>query len=329
VAEAPTDFSATHAEVAIARATGSEKALATMLTLLDQQRDFALYCETLDRVAAMVPGLVESGEVELAARVLDQLSERGTAAQGAWPGLRQRLDLAMATALGPATMRALLTRVVEGGEADLPAARDLIRWGGERSVRNLTDIALASGDPETFAAAEALVGRRMLDELCRTAATVKPGGVAAVARRLAIAASEPRCATALELLATRPDSASRRELAAAISRVDTTTAVLLTEKLIGDRDSEVAMVAARGLGHNQGDGASRVLASRLSHLDPDGRDFQLAREIVLSLARHKDPISKAALERMAARRSLMKRGNFTAMQEIVRQAQQMQRGASQ
>ena len=218
---------------------------------------------------------------------------------------------------------------MEGGDSTLVPARDLIRWGGERAVRDLTDIALASGDPATFAAAEQLVGRRMLDELCRTAATVKPGGVAAVARRLAAAASEPRCATALELLAARPDAASRRELAAAISRVDTTAAVLLTEKLLGDRDPEVAIVAARGLGHNASDGASRVLASRLSHLDVDGRDFPVAREIVLSLARHHDPIAKAALERMASRRSLMKRGNYTAMQEVVRQAQQMQRGTSQ
>ncbi len=200
-----------------------------------------------------------------------------------------------------------------------------MRYGDEAAVHSLMEIALASGDGRNFAAAEQLVGRRMLDELCRAAGTVPASGVAAVARRLAAASSEPRCAAALDTLAARPDPASRRELAASVARVDTQYAVTLSEQLLSDRDAEVSVTAARGLGQNPSDGASRALAQRLSQLDVDGRDFPLAREIVLSLARHHDPIAIGALDRLAARRSLIKRANFTALQEIVRQAQHMQR----
>lgn len=325
VAAVPGDFSETHAEVASAKAVGSERAIDTMLTLLVQQQDFALYCETLDRVAAMVPGLVADGQLPLAAHVLDDLASRTAASQGAWPGLRERLDAALARATRTETVRALLDQVLEQGEDAIPPARDIMRWGGESAVRSLTEIALASGDGRRFAAAEKLVGRRMLDELCRAAGTVPASGVAAVARRLAVASSEPRCAAALDTLSLRPDVASRRELAAAVARVDTTYALGVAERLLADRDQEVTLAAARGLGQNPSDGASRALAQRLSQLDADGRDFPLAREIVLSLARHEDPIAVGALDRLAARRQLIKRGNFTALQEVVRQAQQMQR----
>jgi hypothetical protein len=322
------DLSAKHAELAGARDTTAQRALKTMLTLLDQQRDYGLYAETIDKIAAMVPGLVAVGDVQLASHALSELSGRSAQARDAWPGLTSRFETAVATATGPETTAALLRYAAAGGPSVVPAAREFLQLGGESAVRSLTEVALASGDGKTFDTAEAIVGRRVLDELCRMAPTVPPGGVAAVARRLAQAGAEPRCALALEGLALRPDATSRREVAAAVGRVDTMAAITLAEKLLDDRDIDVAMVAASALGHNPSDGASRALTHRLSQLDVDGRDFPLAREIVLALARHRDPIAKAALDRLSSRRTFLKRGNFTAFQEIVRQATAMQRGST-
>jgi hypothetical protein len=299
-----------------------------MLTLLDQQRDYGLYAETIDKIAAMVPGLVAAGDVQLASHALSELRGRSAQARDAWPGLTSRFDAAMVAAAGDETTTALLRYAAEGGPSVIPAAREFLQMGGEAAIQSLTSVALASGDGKTFDTAEAIVGRRVLDELCRMAPTVPTGGVAAVARRLAQAGAEPRCALALEGLALRPDAASRAEVAAAVGRVDTMTAITLAERLLDDREVGVCIVAVSALGHNPSDGASRALAHRLSQLDVDGRDFPKAREIVLALARHRDPIARTALDRLSARRAFLKRGNFTAMQEIVRQAIVMQRGSA-
>lgn len=322
------DLSRQRTELADARDTAAERALYTMLTLLDQQRDYGLYVETIDRIAGMIPGLVAAGDVRLANRALSELAGRSIQARDTWPGLSDRFESAVSRATGPETTGALLRFAVAGGPATVPAARELIQWGGEPAVRSLTGVALSSGDGRTFDMAETIVGRRMLDELCRIAPSVQAGGVAAVSRRLAQAAAEPRCAAALEALASRPDPESRREVAAVVGRVDTTGAITLAERLLADKNADVALVAASALGHNPSDAASRPLAQRMSQLDVDGRDFPLAREIVLALARHRDPIAEAALDRLASRRSFIKRANFTAMQEIVRQATAMQRGTA-
>jgi hypothetical protein len=66
-----------------------------------------------------------------------------------------------------------------------------------------------------------------------------------------------------------------------------------------------------------------VLAARLAELDIDGDGFTLAREMIAALARVPDAEAAAALNKLASRRALIKRGHFAEVQDLVQQALQL------
>jgi hypothetical protein len=86
--------------VVSARRRADDSAVSTMLTLLDQQQDFELYCRTLDALAGMVAPLLERGRLDLSALVVKELAARGSRAVQPWPELAGRLRSTIAEATG-------------------------------------------------------------------------------------------------------------------------------------------------------------------------------------------------------------------------------------
>jgi hypothetical protein len=91
-------------------------------------------------------------------------------------------------------------------------------------------------------------------------------------------------------------------------------------QLLDDPSVEVAMVAARGLARLDVPGATEALGASLATLDVDTKDYPLAREIVLALAKSPDAAVEPILEKLAGRRALIKRGHFAELNGLARQA---------
>lgn len=314
------------AAAARARRGSSERSVRTILTLLDQQRDFNLYCQALDGLATMVPGLLERGEAKLAAKVLADLSTRESRTTQPWPELSQRIQAAMTTATGARTMRALL-KVAGGPDPDgRAAARDILRYVNETSMQALLEAAMEAG-ADGIGQAETLVGRRVVDMLAAYAPKANVSQLSAIVSRLA-AENEPRAASALDGLMKRTDSIARREIAAGLGVSGGAIAVKRLQALTRDSDEGVQGAAIRGLARCKHPGAVTALSQRLGEIDIDGKDFALGREIIGALARHPMPEAGEALERLAGRKALLKRGHFAEVQQLAQQALRARTGGA-
>lgn len=289
----------------------------TMLTLLDQQRDFALFCDTASSLAALVPVLVEQGDLETAARVVTELAARESMPSAAWPELPERLREALAVAAGPRTMKALVRLAVDD-PSKLPAARQLVRHAGDQAATDLVLEAVSLKAPG-LAVAEDLLGRRVVDVLAQNAGQLQWFQVAPVAARLA-REGDGRSTQVLESLLRRPDEQSRREVVTGLAEAGGPVASRLLGLALRDKSPEVAIVAARTIGKAGQPGSVALLAGRLSEIDVDNADFALARELIAALARVPDPAADEALAKLASRRALIKRGHFAEVQDLARQA---------
>ncbi len=296
--------------------------ITTMLTLLDQQTDFALYCESVDGLAALVPPLLEDGRFDLALRVLRELSSRSERTVQPWPELTDRLRDAVARCVSQRSLRAVLNAVATD-DSLVPAARDIVRLAGDAASATLVAEAIAMKAPG-IAAAETILGRRILDLLAIAAAGAQWFQLAAVVERLA-SEGDPRSMQTVGQLAVRPDEQSRREVATGLAAAGTEPAWRLLAEMTADASPEVAIVAARVLARSGAPAAANLLAERLEALDMDSKDFLLAREIIGGLARLEGPEASTALNRISRRRTLIKRGHHAEIQELVRQAIELQR----
>lgn len=294
-----------------------ERAAATMLQLLDQQKDFALYCRTLEGLAGMVPSFVEREELNLAARIVDELASRESRAVQPWPELTGRLRSAIDAAVSNRTTRALL-RAVAQDETAVPQARGIMSRAGDQATAAFVEEALAL-KPNGLAVAEKVVGRRIVDMLAAAAPRAQWFQVGQLVARLATE-SDQRSQQAIEGVLRRADEQSRREAASGLAAVGGPGVVHHLGSLLADPSAEVAIVAARALGRQTAPGTAAALSARLDAIDTDGKDFLLAREIIGALAHTGDGGADAVLTKLAGRRSLMKRGHFAEIQELVRQA---------
>jgi len=305
--------------------TGSGKALSaasvrTMLTLLDQQQDFELYCAGADSLAGMVPRLIEQGDLQLAARILTEISNRQAMNTGPWPELSERLRRALAAAAGPRSMGALVRATVDNPDL-IPAGREIMRYAGDSGPAALVAEAITL-KAEGLAAAEQLLGRRVVDLLAQLAPQAQWFQLAPIVERL-VREGDPRSLSAVELLMNRPDEQSRREIAQGLVAAGGPAAQQLLAKALRDPSAEVAIAAARAIGREGGSGAAAALSARLGEIEMDGADFLLARELIGALARIPDPAADEALAKIASRRALIKRGHFAEVQDLVQQAQAM------
>ncbi len=288
----------------------------TMLTLLDQQERPELYFRTLDSLARSVPALIEQGDLAVAARVLSEISAREGRAIQPWPELTERLRAAMNVAASHRSMKALLS-VVASDPSRTPAAREIMQHAGEPAHAVFIDEALALR-PDGLEMASQIIGRRMIDLLAVAASRAQWFQVAPLVAYLAREA-DSRSIAAIESIARRGDEQSRRETASGLSAAGSPAAVRILAQLLKDPSVEVAMIAARGLAKLHTPGATAALGEALTTLEIDGRDFPLAREIVLALAKSPDPAAEPILERLAARRAFIKRGHFVEINDLARQ----------
>jgi len=311
----------------VARARGAMAASAgalsgasvrTMLILLDQQKDFELFCAGADNLAGMVPILIEQGDLALAARVLRELSMRESGDPGPWPDLSHRMRLAIAKAVGPRAMNALVAAVIADPALE-PAAVEIVRHGGETCASGLVTAAVAQ-KAVGLEVADHLIGRRLIDQLHIAAGSAQWFQLGPIVTRLA-AEGDPRSIAIVESLLARPDEQSRREVATALAGIETPAGRRLLETALRDSSPEVATVAARAIARSGAPGSAALLATRLGELDIDTTDFALARELIACLAKTPEPAADDALAKLAARRTLIKRGHFAEIQQLVARAQ--------
>ncbi len=319
-ASALKDEDVARARAALSTSAGalSAASVRTMLALLDQQKDFELYCAGADNLARMVPQLIEQGDFTLASRILAELANRESLNTGPWPELSGRLRDAIATAAGPRSMDALVNAVVANPEIESVAIQ-IVRHAGDASGAALVAAAIAH-KAAGLEVAERLIGRRLIDLLHTAAGSAQWFQLTPIVTRLADA-GDPRSIATIEALLARPDEQSRREVATGLAGLGTPAAVRLLGQTLRDPSPEVAMVAARAISKSGVPGSAALLAGRLSELDVDTGDFLLARELIAGLARTPESAATAALAKLGSRRALIKRGHFTEIQQLVAQAQ--------
>lgn len=312
------EIASAKAELADSDAFARRRKVGTLVSLLDQQKDFRLYCQTLDSLAALVPRLLESGEVALAHDALSEIAGRETRADLPWPEVADRLRQARDRATSGRAMNHIL-QAVSSGVATSSEARDLMLVAGDAAPQALLEAALSERGFDALAIAEEILGRRMNDLLPGMAARAQWFQVAGLAGRLADQADQ-RSKQALEMLVARTDNQSRREVAKGLAASASPSALKPLGTLLRDTSAEVAATAARALAASPAPGAATVVANRLAELDIDGKDFLLAREIIWALAPMRDPGATDVLEKLAGRRSLIKRGQFSQVQTLAKRA---------
>ena len=118
----------------------------------------------------------------------------------------------------------------------------------------------------------------------------------------------------------RPDEQSRREAANGLGAAGGPFALKHLGTLLRDPSAEVALAAARAIGRLTGSGGAPVPGARFDEIDADGKDFTLARELIVALARIPDTGADAVLKRIADRRALIKRGHFAEINDLASQA---------
>ncbi len=309
---------------------GSQKAISaigvrTMISLLDQQQDFELFCRTIESLAAMVPGLIAQGDIELAARILAELSEREHAQSSPWPELTGRISQVRAKAVGPATMAALIAAVVNDPSlAD--AARAFMRNAGQAGPRLLVSQSLALKS-DGLRVAEQLVGRQTIDVLNDIAPNAEWHELAPLAARL-LSESDERSMATVDAMMARTDAQSRREVVMGASSNGGPRAMQLCARALDDPSAEVAIAATRTLARSGTAEAAAAISERLGELDLDTADYAAAREMIVALTHLPGPEADMALARIAGRRALIKRGHFNEVQELVAKTQKLRAGTA-
>ncbi len=292
----------------------------TMLCLLDHEDDFDLFCATATNLGAMVPRLLEAGELTLSAEVLQELSAREVRATGPWPELSARLRDAIAGAVGVESMETLVKALIDDPSL-LPSVQEIVRHAGEAAPPSLVSAAIAEKGAG-LEVAEQLVGRRIIDLLNAAAPQVPWYQLGPVVARLA-REGDARSMQTIAALLQRPDEQSRREVITALAATPSPSALSLVARGLRDSSPEVCLIAARALGRSGQAAAAVPLANRLAEIDGDTQDFLLGKEIIGALARVPGPQADEALQRFAGKRSLMKRGRIAELQELAKHALQL------
>ncbi|HEY5539862.1 MAG TPA: HEAT repeat domain-containing protein, partial [Coriobacteriia bacterium] len=163
---------------------------------------------------------------------------------------------------------------------------------------------------------EGLLGKRLIELLNGAALQAQWFQLGDVVARLA-QEGDSRCVATIESLMRRPDAQARKEVVSGLAAAGGPIAAPLLGELVRDANPDVAIAAARELAKGGLPGAGAAISARLSQLDVDNADFELARELIEALARTPDAAAGETLAKLASRRSLIKRGHFTDVQVAV------------
>lgn len=314
----PEEYERARSEVQSSMARMNATSVATMLQLLDQQSDFDLYCKTLDGLASIMPALFEMRDLALANKVIVELASREARTDNPWPELTARLRETIAKATGPRSMSALLHAVADDPSL-ASVARDVMRRSGTAGQAAFVREAIGMRDGDGLKLAEEVLGRRIIDLLIAEAPQAQWFSLGAIVGRLAIE-GDPRSQSAIEALMKRPDEPSRQEVAKALAAVGSDMALRQIATLMRDPSPEVSIIAIRAAGRSVAPGAANALGKRFDELDCDNKDFLACRDIISALGRSVDPGARAVLERIAARKALIKRGHFAEIGDLAREA---------
>lgn len=289
----------------------------TMLALIQQQQDFALYCTGMDSLAAMVPALVEQSDLALARTVLSEISRRESTESASWPELPERVDAALLAATGPRTMSALV-RVLSEDPALLPAGREFMRLARGAGNDELVAAAIEL-KRDGLAVADELLGGRLDEVLSRQALMAPWHLLGPIAARLARGAT-PAGQKALGALMQRPDEQSRREVVLGLGESGGEIAVAFMGAALADPSTEVVIAAARGLGRSGSVQATALVADRLGRIDIDNDDFDVVVELIGALAQLPGRTADETLDKLATRRGFMKRARHGEIQDLISRA---------
>jgi hypothetical protein len=296
-------------------------AVTTMLALLDQQSDLELYSSSAGNLAAMLPRLIESGDLELADRIVTELASRRERVAGTWPEGAERLQLALTSAFCERTSRALVKAALDD-RSKVPVAREIFSKGEDVPLGPVVEEAV-SLKSDGVGVAEEIVGPALLGQLVVMAPRAQWYQVGPIVERLA-REGDPRSLAAVEAALRRPDEQSRREATQGVAAAGGPQAAGLLAERVNDESPEVAIIAVRAMAKHDVQGSGSVLAAKFESIDPDDRDFLLAREIIGALARLSDPEALAALTKIAGRKALIKRGHFNDIQALAKQGLELQ-----
>lgn len=277
----------------------------TMLALLDQQTEPAQLQESATGLANLAAHLVASQQVPLADYVIAELVAR--ADKISLGGLLSPLH-------APEALGSLLDAAIANPSLIEPVGR-ILRSLDEGIEVPLVDQAIAR-KAEGLALAEQLIGKRMIEPLHNAALRAEWHQLRPITARLASEGDSRSMATA-EALMRRPDTQSRQEIVTGLAESGGPIAHKLLAELVRDSSNEVAIAAARALAKSRQPGSGDAIAARISQLDLDNADFDLGRELIVALSRTPDRSADELLGKLAARRSLMKRGRFNDVQQIV------------
>lgn len=305
-------------EIGASGRTLNTRTVNAMLSLLDQQQDFDLWSKTLQNLASIVPRLISQRELGLADRVFADLAGRESRTTRPWPGLADQMRSAFDRATSAEAMSSLLTTVLDD-PGQLQGATSILKRVDPAAQQRLVAAALDQRQRDGLAVAEQLLGRRLVGLLVALAPDVQWFQAGTVALRLS-QETDLHSRDALISLSRRPDERSRQEVAKALAGSPAALAVSVLAEMVGDASLEVAVTAARSLGHTTALGAAGALERSFAALDAVGKDFPLAREILSALARTPDAEATGVLERISNQRMLIKRGHFAEIQNLARQA---------
>ena len=311
-------LSSAKAELGSSRSTVNTRTVNPLLSLLDQHTDFGLWSKTLANLAGIVPSLIEQRDVALADRVFADLTSRESRTSQPWPGLPEQMRVAFERATSADAMAALLDAVLDD-PAHADAAASILRRVDAPAQKRFVAAAIAERQRDGLRVADQLLGRRLVDLLVEVAPEAEWFQVGEVALRLS-GEGDSRSRDALHALARRPDERSRQEVAKALASTTSPLGMGVLSELVRDQAPEVAVMAVRSLGHVQVPGAAMALSTVFEALDSTGKDFPLAREVLGALARTSDASAASVLEQIAAQKALIKRGHFSEVQDLARQA---------
>jgi hypothetical protein len=277
----------------------------TMLALLDQQTEPAQVQECAANLASLVTHLVGSQQVLLADYVIAELMARAdkVSLQGLLSPLLapEALGSLLDSALGNESMVEPVIRILRALDEDVD-----VPLVGQAILRKGPGIELA----------EKLIGKRIIEPLHNAALHVEWYQIKPIVVRLAVEGDSRSMAT-VEAMMRRPDPQARQEIVAGLAETGGPLANKLLSNLVRDPSNDVAIAAARALAKSGQAGSGDPIAARISQLDLDNADFELGRELIIALARTPDRSADELLGKLAARRSLMKRGRFNDVQQVV------------
>jgi hypothetical protein len=307
----PADLDVASRAVGMAGEAIDAAGVRTMFRLLDEQTDPVQAQDSARSLMLMVARLLASKQLPLADWVIKELSARSD---------RINVTAIFSIAATPEALGGLMDAVIADPALE-PMGEQIVTLLGEPAIAPFVAQAIPR-KAEGLRLAEHLFGKRMMEPLNVAALHAEWFQLAPVVTRLTVE-GDSRCAATIEALCRRPDPQAQKEIITGLTTAGGPLAQRFLGELVSSPTPEVAIAAARALAKSGMPGSGAPIAARIQQLDYDGNDFELARELINALARTPDKVADELLDKLASRRSLMKRGRFNDVQAAVAAARQM------